>query len=124
MHEFSFGLLILAHLMGDFVLQNDYMATHKTHSHPVCALHVLVYTAACLLVIHVSGYAWPLWAYAAVALTHYPVDRWRLAAVWMDYTGQSGFKRSLSPWSVIAVDNTYHLACAWVIWVCVKDNVV
>jgi hypothetical protein len=104
----GFGL-ILGHLLGDYIVQNDWMAAGKTQRHWPCFVHCLFYTlavwACCFWWVHS---AWMLAVFAA----HYPVDRWRLARWWMvNVSGQEAFATGiLSPWSIIVVDNTLHLA--------------
>jgi hypothetical protein len=139
----GFGLL-LGHLAGDYVVQNDWMARWKTgipgsldpvkdgpktfavchrwyrEWRPVmaCTVHCLLYTLAVFLM----SFTWmPWWGLAACFLAHWPVDRWRLAAWWMrNVSGQSYFasdKHPLYPWPVVVVDNTFHLLTLFVIGV-------
>jgi hypothetical protein len=111
------GTLIIAHLVGDYLLQNDVLAKNKASSHLACAVHVALYTAA-FYALTVG--VWPWWAYLVIAATHYPVDRWGLARIWMTrVSGQKSFAEAMGPWSVIIVDNAYHLVCAWLVWVAV-----
>jgi len=107
----DFGTLILAHLVGDYWNQSDDMAARKSSNSGVCLWHVIWYTASFYLF---TGDAWPLWAYVAIAVTHYPVDRYALAAWWMKrYRPQ--FRENCDPWATILMDNIYHLLCAWFI---------
>jgi hypothetical protein len=112
----DFGIIILAHLWGDYILQNDWMAKNKTSSDWACAVHCAFYTGAYALFIETSGNHWPLWAYAAVFFTHYLIDRYRLAFKWMNWHDwQKDFAKNMAPWSIIIVDNTFHLAIAYII---------
>jgi hypothetical protein len=146
----GFGLLV-GHLLGDYVLQNDWMARLKTAQHPgrapdpkesvsagmpdaahafklgqwtertqdarmgtwACLIHCLLYTLA----VWACSFWWmPLWGLAVCFAVHFPVDRWRLARRWMMVVGQKDFATGpLSPWSVIVVDNTFHLLTLFVI---------
>lgn len=101
--------LIVAHLAGDFLFQTDWMAQNKTSDSFVCFVHCVVYTFAVVLAGIVSGIGWPVWAYGVVFATHFPIDRWRLANVWMEYMDQRGFRDNLAPWSTFVVDGTMHL---------------
>jgi hypothetical protein len=105
----NFAALILAHLLGDYILQNDWMAQNKTSSTLPCLAHCALYTAAVWGVTLIEGAAWPAWALVVCFALHFVIDRWRLAAKAMKYTGQRGFRENLAPWSVIIVDNTWHL---------------
>lgn len=104
--------LLVGHLVGDFILQNDYVAKNKAVSSAVCGVHCLLYALA----VWAFTFTWlPFWAIAIVAVAHYPVDRWRLARRWMDYSGQAEFATGVfSPWSVVVVDNTFHLIVLFV----------
>ena len=72
-----------------------------------CTLHCLLYTLA----IWLFSFWWmPLWGLAACFIIHYCLDRYRLARKWMTLVGQEKFATGvLSPWSVVVVDNTFHL---------------
>lgn len=63
----------LAHLLGDYVVQSDWMARTKTSNLPVAALHGATY-AACFLPLTRSPRA-----LLAIGATHAVIDRWRLA---------------------------------------------
>lgn len=147
----GFGLLC-GHLLGDFILQNDWMAKNKTSQpglpylspaarkllhqeggcrgyspevhkeladwelafkrhiigHLSCTVHCFIYT----LSIWAFSFWWlPWWGLLVCFLAHWPIDRFRLAACWMKrIAGQKEFATgALAPWSVIVVDNTFHL---------------
>ena len=64
---------LLLHLWGDYILQSNWMAKGKTIWWFPCLLHVAFYSAG-FLVLH------PSWqAFAVIAVTHYLIDRYRLA---------------------------------------------
>lgn len=151
--------LIVGHLLGDFCVQNDWMAKNKTNpsagSRPVekvqygrhafgfearitpiesadsdawierriqqrigdlaCLVHCILYT----LSVWICSFWWmPVWGLAIVFLAHYPIDRWRLAYLWMQYSGLKHFSSKdhpMFPWSIVVVDNTFHLLTLFVI---------
>lgn len=120
--------ILVGHLVGDYLLQNDWLANRKvynannelTHSPLPCLIHVTLYTLASFAAVEFANVAtgaemWPAWAWAVIAVTHWFMDRYRLAARWMDVIGQRGFKEHMSPWSVIIVDNSIHLLTAWIV---------
>lgn len=125
--------LLCGHLLGDYILQNDWQAANKTNplvgsrpnplltleeletarrsevrGHLACTVHCLLYT---LSVAAFSFWWMPWWGYLACFALHWPMDRFRLARVWMErVSGQKAFACGLlSPWSVIIVDNVFHL---------------
>ncbi len=147
--------LLLGHLIGDYIWQNDWLAKNKTSTAPdpgpmpypatyvadaectrrydvsenqawlveyhkflaavwrghlACTLHCLAYTLA-VFVVCTPLVSLPWWFYAATFAIHWPVDRFGLARIWMTrFSGQTSFATGmLAPWSIIVVDNTFHL---------------
>lgn len=69
---------ILCHLIGDYILQSDWMATEKTKKSLAALAHVITYSLPFL-------FFRPSWsALLFIAATHFVIDRWRLAryVVW------------------------------------------
>lgn len=69
---------LILHLLGDYVLQSDWMANNKTKSSVAAGCHALVYSLPFLLLS-------PSWlAFAVILGTHFLIDRFRLArfVVW------------------------------------------
>jgi hypothetical protein len=99
--------LLLGHLVGDFIAQNDWMASRKWRETWPCIVHCLAYTASLAL----FGFLYfPWWVFVVAGLLHFPIDRWRLARAFMTLNGQEVFATGpLAPWSVVVVDNTMHL---------------
>lgn len=110
----------LAHLVGDYIVQSDWMAAEKTKRTGAPALMHATSYAACFLPLTRN---WrPL---AVIGVTHFVIDRWRLAK----HVGW--FKNQLAPkeyrsghtatgygpekpdwmavWLLIITDNTMHL---------------
>lgn len=115
-------LSLLAHLVGDYLLQTDWMASEKTSQWLPAILHGIVYTIPFLIVTQA-----PL-ALMVICVTHIIIDRFRLARhfVWfknqlapeafrpdrsaLKTTGYSADKPVwLSTWLMIIADNTIHL---------------
>lgn len=103
---------LIAHLVGDFILQNDWMAEGKKRSSWICAAHVAAYMLPFLLI----GLTW--WQLALIALQHWLQDRWTFIPWYMQACGKQVFAEPpLAPWSHIVLDNIFHLAwIALVIW--------
>jgi hypothetical protein len=78
---------IVAHLVGDYILQSDWMANEKTKRSVAALAHVLCYSLP-FLFFRPSLAAW-----AFIGVTHFVIDRWRLAR-WVVY-----FKNWLAPWT-------------------------
>ena len=59
----------LAHLVGDFIIQNEWMASHKKSSSFVALVHVLAY----LIPFVFTGLVW--WQIVLIGCTHFLQDR-------------------------------------------------
>ena len=104
---------LLAHLLGDYVLQSDRMARNKTCSHRWALLHALLY-ALCFVWIVPS-----VWAWLVILSTHFLIDRYRLATYWIRFyngvqdPGLFGYEAAkpayMAFWLMVIVDNTMHL---------------
>lgn len=113
---------LIAHAVGDYIIQSDWMATEKTKKTVAALAHVLTYTLPFLLLTQ----AWQ--ALLFVAATHFVIDRWRLARFvcwaknrcwpghrpWAECTA-TGYPADrpvwLTVWLMIIVDNTMHILC-------------
>lgn len=119
----------LAHLFGDYVVQNDHMARNKTRTDAApdgagaAAAHAITY-AACYLPLTRDPRA-----LAVIGGTHYVIDRWRLAKrlVWArnqiapapsryayaeagPFGNPPGSPDWLAGWLLFLADNACHLA--------------
>lgn len=107
---------IVGHLVGDYLLQNDWMALGKKRSTPICAIHCLLWTAAVMIA---SGW-WAWWVPLALFLPHFAQDRTNVVKWWMGRIGQGAFLQPpMSPWSIIVVDNVWHIVALAVIGKCI-----
>lgn len=127
---------ILGHCVGDYLLQNQWMALGKSqpgkHGHLACTVHVFLYTVAIAVF---TGVHTPLFL-LLVALPHWIVDRWSLAWYFIDWKNpvphteiwERGPVCAQAPpdlvqrncWKVafaapvyIFNDNTVHALCLW-----------
>ena len=98
------ALFLVGHFVGDYILQNDYLAVNKKKSSFACAIHCAIWTV-CVLglgqvwnVFTVGQIGWlALWLFG----THFLIDRWGFIRWWMRQAGQEGFAVNLAPWSII-----------------------
>ena len=112
---------LILHLVGDYVTQSDWMAVNKGKRSWPALCHVMVYSLPFLLI-------GSLWAFAVILVSHFAIDRFRLARylVWAkNWLGpgnhpwaecsETGYHNSLPLWLVtwltIVADNTLHLIC-------------
>jgi len=105
---------VLAHAVGDYILQSHWMATEKTKNSVAAAIHAVTYTLPFLFITQAVV---PL---AIICGTHFLVDRFRLARfiVWfkngpwkpLTATGyQEEVPAWLSVWLLIIADNILHV---------------
>lgn len=115
--------IVLAHLVGDYILQNDWMANEKTKRWKPAVLHGILYTLPYALITQ----SWA--ALLIIAGTHVIIDRFRLAKYliwainqtcpkayrypWSEAKDNAGYSASkpvwMSTWLLFIIDNTIHL---------------
>lgn len=117
------GDQLLLHVVGDYLIQSDWMATEKTKRSLAALAHVVSYALPFLLLTRSIA------ALAVIAGTHFVIDRWRLARYvcwaknwlaprkwnppWSECT-KTGFPDDKQPawialWIMIVVDNAMHV---------------
>jgi len=71
---------VFCHMVGDYLLQSDWMATRKTSSWVAALVHVATYCIPFgVLLWLVGGGSSRWWGLLVVGLTHLVIDRFRLA---------------------------------------------
>jgi hypothetical protein len=101
---------IYAHLIGDYLLQNDWMAKGKKAKSWICTIHVTIY----ILPFIFTGLAW--WKLLLIALQHWLQDRTNFVPWSMKIMGRNEFAaQPLAPWSIIITDNIFHIL--WIAFV-------
>lgn len=95
---------IYAHLIGDFIIQNDFMASGKKKSSLICLLHICTYMIPFLL----CGLTW--YQLVLIGVQHFFQDRTNVV-IWIMKKKGSGYFATgpLSPWSIIVTDNILHI---------------
>lgn len=123
--------IVLAHLVGDYLIQSHWMATKKTEQWLPAIAHGVTYTIPYALVTQSP------WALMVIGGTHIIIDRFRLARhlawfknqlapkssrfTWASAKG-TGYPADTPPWLavwlMIIADNTLHLLIntAAVLW--------
>jgi hypothetical protein len=132
---YQFAASMLGHFVGDYLFQNQWMATRKSlpgwPGHVACTVHVALYTLAVALFT-----GWHPLFLAAVAIPHWLIDRWSLANYWLRFKNGYGMHEvwkeaplcahpapgelQQNVWKVafaapvyIFNDNTLHWVCLW-----------
>lgn len=119
-----FDWLIIGHFVGDWLLQNDWMALGKTSGlRSINGLvHYLVYTVTIALVLAIVTYTHiaPTVFLICVSITfisHWIIDGGNLAARWMRFFGQ----RNQTMVRVV-IDQTFHLCILGIITTISSSN--
>ena len=120
-------LQLILHLIGDYLLQSDWMALNKTKCSKAAAAHAITYSLPFLILCP------SVEAFSVICITHFLIDRFRLARYvvyarniilqpkkyrnsWDDCR-ETGYHKDvpqwLSIWLLVACDNTIHLLINW-----------
>lgn len=121
--ELALILSLIAHAFGDYILQNDWMATQKTSRWSPAIWHGITYTLPFIIATH------SLAALLVICITHIIIDHYRLARhlVWFkNQFAPKAFRPSkaalkttgyaettpvwLATWLMIFADNAAHIA--------------
>ena len=116
---------LLAHAIGDYIMQSHWMACQKTRRSWVCAVHVLSYSLPFFVLARPS-----VMAFLIIVGSHYLIDRYGLAyhvvlaknqiapasgrvARWE--SGSTGYPATvptyISAWLFVIADNILHVIC-------------
>jgi len=106
---------LLAHFIGDWLLQPDSLALKKKEDHYSCLLHVIIYSLVMF---------WPvggsLWKILLIATQHYLFDHYNWLEKWLRLTGHYRYVNKGSvmyPLGYIAADQIVHIAwITFVVW--------
>lgn len=103
--------LVLAHLLGDWLLQTEWQAENKQQSWTALSVHLLIYHAVVLGVV-MLGFGLRglpvLWVMIVLIFTHAMLDR-RTILLWLMKVLRLTVKRAPERWMRIAVDQSLHL---------------
>ncbi len=113
MSETTLLLAIIGHLVGDYLLQNDWMALNKKKDFVPLFVHCVFWTAS--VVLFAGWFSFP--AIVILYSTHLWQDGTGVITRWMDLIGQKQFRTGpCAPWSMIVVDNVWHIVTLWAVW--------
>lgn len=116
MNTEALACAIVGHLVGDYLLQNDWMALNKKR--PGGGLHCLVHVWIWTLCVCAFAGWWSWGAFMVLFGTHFVQDRTQVIGFWMTRVNrQPQFAQPpMAPWSLIVVDNVWHIVAIWVVW--------
>ena len=129
-----FETIILGHLVGDYFLQNDWMALSKGKYNGLgwftCFVHCILYTFAMCFITWNFDYSWV----ALVFFSHFIPDKFGLSEKYLQlirgrsivyffrspenyvYTPYIGLRCGFTSFVYIVVDNTMHLLLLYYGW--------
>ena len=111
---------LVAHAVGDYLLQSDWMVREKTHRSLAALVHCGFYVLPFLFITQNP------WTLAVIAGSHFVLDRWHVAryVAWLknrpwpgarpwSECSKTGFPPDTPPWMagwlVIIIDNVLHV---------------
>ncbi|MDN3439179.1 DUF3307 domain-containing protein [Planococcus sp. APC 3900] len=102
----QFDYLLIAHLIGDFLLQTGWMAKHKASKWLPLLTHVSIYTTVIALFGHFSG-GLSFMAVAIVFIGHIILDRKTFVLFWVERVQMA--KGPEKVWLSIMADQIFHI---------------
>lgn len=106
-----YGLIL--HFLGDYIFQDNWMATKKTSSFFPAFIHAIVYSLPFMFLLSFHPLS------LVIPITHFFIDRYRLAVYWIKLVNNNwdssnlGYSEEtpvwLSTWLMIIIDNTFHI---------------
>lgn len=109
-------LAIVGHLVGDYLLQNDWMALNKKK--PGLLGLMACWTHSAIWALSVCLFAgWSGWAEVLLMLAHFAQDRTNVIAWWMTRVNRQEkfLAPPCGPWSAIVVDNVWHIVTLFIV---------
>jgi len=106
-----FEVLLMAHLIGDWLLQTEWQAKNKEYNWMALVIHILIYHIIIVLALVIFfnfDKIMLLWIVLSMAVIHAILDR-RKSVIWLMKTLRITAEREPSGWLLIAVDQSLHL---------------
>jgi hypothetical protein len=102
---------VLAHFIGDFLLQTEWMAINKKKSDFACTVHVFAYMIP-FFFTDLSAIQ-----LALIFVQHYLQDRTTFVAWYCKTVGsfQSELGKEFLPWGHFVVDQVFHFVWIWLV---------
>jgi len=101
--------LLLGHLVGDYLLQNRWMALNKSKNTKIgwlaALVHCVLYTLAVCLIMWNWHWYWVLIVFAS----HFPIDKFGLAEKYMHYVKGTGLKDYVLKHNNLKIPNGYDM---------------
>jgi hypothetical protein len=96
---------LVAHMLGDYLFQNRWMALNKQKNKFICLLHSCIYG---LSVAVICG--WWDWKAVVIVVSHFLIDYFKVGKLWRQFYSRD----AELPWMITA-DNAIHLLILYVL---------
>lgn len=105
--------ILLAHLFGDYLLQDHWMASKKLKHWWPAIVHASIYTGCYVFLTR------NVFALLMIGGTHLIIDRYRLINAWIRFKERRSVYFAANPpyvifWLMVIQDNTVHVFLNWV----------
>lgn len=102
-----FDVLLLGHLVGDFLFQTNWMARLKSSRWDALAVHAAVYTACVWAAAGLGGATLGALPVVLLFVSHVVLDQRAFVRWWARTVG--GISRAEDQWLLVVIDQVFHL---------------
>lgn len=102
-------LAFLAHFLGDYPLQGDFLATWKSKSNYILFVHSFIWSALVSLALVPFG-AYAIWKFAFLLIGHFFVDLWKCRSFSSPEERKKIWRSEISGMHAFFLDQFFH-AC-------------
>jgi len=103
----NFDILLIAHLIGDYLFQTNWMAANKVKEWPPLIFHSFIYTSIIWIISILGFQGLSFKACIFIFVCHIVLDQRQLVKLWSDKI--MGLKDGEPSWLRTMVDQTFHL---------------
>lgn len=102
-----FSILIIGHLIGDFLFQTSWIAKYKSTKWFTLIVHVFIYTAVITVLDLLTFHQLSIWGIIFIFVSHVIIDRQTFVRWWMNQIMRTN-PNSIS-WLIIVIDQIFHI---------------
>lgn len=102
-----FSILVIGHLIGDFLFQTSWIAKYKSTKWFTLIVHVFVYTTVITILDLLIFHQLSIWGIAFIFISHMLIDRQTFVRWWMKNIMRT--EPNSYPWLMIVNDQIFHI---------------
>lgn len=106
---------LICHLIGDYPLQNSWMALNKEKQWIPATIHGFCYSIPFIIFSFLGHFPLNLLSYTIIVSTHIVIDRYALAKKFGDWWLGDKLPDYMSFWLKVLYDNTLHLTINYLV---------